>query len=546
MSPSDPGAAASPTFALASLTVDETGKDSAADRADPTREETDRAADAFGSDGAPATAASLGRPRGGVIEELSSSSEDGDDSKLAAVRRAAALVRDDRLLEAARVAARAGIAPPVAAMAFFPKDASASEQSDAATLDRHLPTARRVSRLIESLKVRATTRGSSSSPSLDDDDGGGGGSRAVSAEEDAGDSSEYGPWLVQGEHMGRRDVSVYYRTDKKTGSKLNARVESPIESDMLVPFLSVLNESELYASWLPNWTAPRLRVRRSEKLAQRGRVSQVVLVTVDLPWPFSAREAVLDACGVDDIDASGDICILVRALGEDAGAAGRAGDAETELLVPSVDEADAVRIGFEGGFLFRALPEDWDADENVAGKETEKAKAEKAAAAAAAAREPIRTAAVPASAGARSVFSLKRFAGLVAGVGSEIGSKDGAVTNADASETDASGTDASEIDASETDASFDSREEARAVPRRILVSVQMSVDPKIDFVPAALMNFVTRTVIYTMWCMLLRVAEGVRDGARPAHAEAIAAKKDSLYDWTRARARDMVRRVFAE
>ena len=67
-----------------------------------------------------------------------------------------------------------------------------------------------------------------------------------------------------------------------------------------------------------------------------------------------------------------------------------------------------------------------------------------------------------------------------------------------------------------------------------------------DFVPAALMNFVTRTVIYTMWCMLLRVAEGVRDGARPAHAEAIAAKKASLYDWTRARARDMVRRVFAE
>ena len=64
-----------------------------------------------------------------------------------------------------------------------------------------------------------------------------------------------------------------------------------------------------------------------------------------------------------------------------------------------------------------------------------------------------------------------------------------------------------------------------APPRRILVSVQMSVDPKIDFVPAALANFVTRTVIYTMWCMLLRVAEGVRDGARPAHAEAIAAKK---------------------
>ena len=53
-------------------------------------------------------------------------------------------------------------------------------------------------------------------------------------------------------------------------------------------------------------------------------MSQVVLVTVDLPWPFSAREVVLDACGVDDIDATGDICVLVRALGEDAN--GDAGD----------------------------------------------------------------------------------------------------------------------------------------------------------------------------------------------------------------------------
>ena len=169
------------------------------------------------------------------------------------MRRAAALVRDDRLLEAARVAARAGIAPPVSAMGFFPEDAAASDVSDAATLDRHLPAAGRMSRLIQSLKARVRNgehgRGASSSSSGLDDDA---------------DAAEYGPWLVQGEHMGRRDVSVYYRVDRKTGSKLNARVESPIVAEMLVPFLSVLNESELYASWLPNWSVPRFRVRRSE------------------------------------------------------------------------------------------------------------------------------------------------------------------------------------------------------------------------------------------------------------------------------------------
>ena len=132
--------------------------------------------------------------------------------------------------------------------------------SDAATLDRHLPAAGRMSRLIQSLKARVRNgehgRGASSSSSGLDDDA---------------DAAEYGPWLVQGEHMGR-GTSPYYRVDRKTGSKLNARVESPIVAEMLVPFLSVLNESELYASWLPNWSVPRFRVRRSRRKTARKEV----------------------------------------------------------------------------------------------------------------------------------------------------------------------------------------------------------------------------------------------------------------------------------
>ena len=538
MSPSD-AAAATPTVALASLTVDEAGKHAAADPDLEENVETDRAADAFGSDGAPA------RALGEASEEPSSSSGDGDDSTLAAVRRAAALVRDDRLLEAARVAARAGIAPPVAATALFSSSDASDADADAATLlDRHLPKARRVARLIESLKAKV----SATSPGVGSND-----EEPGDADDDATSSpDEYGPWLVQGEHMGKRDVSVYYRTDKKTGSKLNARVESPIDAEMLVPFLSVLNESELYASWLPNWTVPRFRIRRSEKLKQTGRVSQVVVVTIDLPWPFSAREAVLDACGVDDIDASGDICVLVRALGEDDDASeSDAARSPATIEIPSVDEADVVRIGFEGGFLFRALPEDWDADKKAA-RAARKNHAENE-------NENETDASVggaeaPAAAGVSSWFS-----GWGVGYGSS-SPKDGssAAEARDASEGaleetfhDDEGRDvvlASNSDGgnSDDDAFEECEEHQEAPPRRILVSVQMSVDPKIDFVPAALMNFVTRTVIYTMWCMLLRVAEGVRDGARPAHAEAIAAKKESLYDWTRARARDMVKRVFAE
>lgn len=51
-------------------------------------------------------------------------------------------------------------------------------------------------------------------------------------------------------------------------------------------------------------------------------------MTVDLPWPFSSREVVLDACGVDDIEYSGDIAVLVRAL----------------------DPGDTSTVGFSGNF----------------------------------------------------------------------------------------------------------------------------------------------------------------------------------------------------
>ena len=52
----------------------------------------------------------------------------------------------------------------------------------------------------------------------------------------------------------------------------------------------------------------------------------MLLVTVDLPWPFSSRECVLDACGVDDIDANGDgvlsfaeFCVMLNSLSPSIG-----------------------------------------------------------------------------------------------------------------------------------------------------------------------------------------------------------------------------------
>lgn len=70
----------------------------------------------------------------------------------------------------------------------------------------------------------------------------------------------------------------------------------------------------------------------------------------------------------------------------------------------------------------------------------------------------------------------------------------------------------------------------------ILLTCVMYIDPKIAFVPQAFLNFATRTAIGSVWRMILRIAEEVRDGKRPAHADLIKEKREELYDWVEERA----------
>jgi len=297
-------------------------------------------------------------------------------------------------------------------------------------------------------------------------------------------------WSVQGEHLSNRDISIYYRLDEETQTKLTARIESPIDKSLLVPLLSVLNESELFHTWLPNWKVPRLKVRRSHKLTQSGRCSQVVLITVDLPWPLSPREVVLDACAVDDIDVTGDIAALMRSL--------HAGDTSSGIVVPAVDDSNIIRIDFHGGFLFRRLPEERRRDREAAASAVD----------------------IDVSEGSNVEEDDEEYETASEGEGSAHGGD----TIKEDIESGVGGKHGGGDD-------------------RILVSVQIFLDPKLPYIPSALLNFVIRTVLYLMWAMLLRVAEGIRDGKMPEHAAAIAQKRETLYDWVDARVKVMLARL---
>lgn len=244
-----------------------------------------------------------------------------------------------------------------------------------------------------------------------------------------------GGWKKQGEsHNSKRDTLIYYKLDKDdkdNSARLTCRIETPIEASLLVPILSVLNETSLYETWIPSWKIPlRMGIAASEQVAQVSRGTQILRILCDCPWPYSQREAIIKAVAVDEIDEQGFIAIrLSSKIPRD-----EAGD----IPPPS---RNVERIDFEGTMLLRPCPRHHELLLKSKHVYT----------------EPL-----------------------------------------------------------------------------ILVSFKMFVDPHMTGIPASVMNFMTRTVIGTIWSMFLSVAEGVRAGARPLHKRAIAEKKE-FYDWMKLR-----------
>ena len=86
-----------------------------------------------------------------------------------------------------------------------------------------------------------------------------------------------------GTHHG--DTAIYYKIvdngsseEGKSVNRLQCRLQTPISESLLVPIISVLNESQLYHTWIPSWSFPvKFGVRRVEKIKQVGRCSQIII-----------------------------------------------------------------------------------------------------------------------------------------------------------------------------------------------------------------------------------------------------------------------------
>jgi len=267
-------------------------------------------------------------------------------------------------------------------------------------------------------------------------------------------------WVRQGQHIGQHNFSIYYKLNETPrGQDLSCRLETVIHSDLLVPIISVLNESELYSTWLPNWTVPKLQVSKSEKLQQSGRCSQVINVETEVPWPLAARHVILKAVACDNIESfKGDEDgTRPNNVGEDGGriiiriqSLDCENNMEEGLNIPPCKK-NVVRLKVRGCFIIEKCPVEH----------------------------------------AMTKYSKQ----------------------------------------------YDERIARPEKPREdlVLVTFRFCVDPQLTNIPKSFINFFLRTVMGQMWNKFLNVAEEVKDGSRPAHSEAIAMKREVLYDWVEER-----------
>jgi hypothetical protein len=177
--------------------------------------------------------------------------------------------------------------------------------------------------------------------------GGSGGSQPSRRQKRRGGGLSNG-WKKQAELHTHMDTLLYYKVHDSS-SAISCRIDSTLDESLLVPLLSVFNESDLYSMWMPSWRHPKLGVRKSQKLKDLGRGHQVIQVVVDMPFPIADRECILHGCAVDDIDLNDRIVIKMRSLEE--------GDHHHLgcLTVPPA-ERGLVRVSVDGGIVIRACP----------------------------------------------------------------------------------------------------------------------------------------------------------------------------------------------
>jgi len=158
-------------------------------------------------------------------------------------------------------------------------------------------------------------------------------------------------WKKQRESHGRRDTMIHYKVDEDTNSLVN-RFETPIESSLLLPLISVLLESALYKDWVPDYELDglvgKLGMAESNILKQVSRGNQVIQVQMNMPFRFANRECIQHAYAVDSIDE--DEAVVIKINSVDPGT-------HDGIEIP-LPRNGVKRVDYDACILIRSCPKD--------------------------------------------------------------------------------------------------------------------------------------------------------------------------------------------
>ena len=181
------------------------------------------------------------------------------------------------------------------------------------------------------------------------------------------------------------DATIYYKIDDSSSSLgsgsvasasssriMTCRLETPIPSNLLIPLISVLNESNLYHTWQPRWNYPfKLGLRNSKQLYvstkkssdDAGCNTQIIQIQCDVPWPMLSREILFHTLIIDDIKEHGIVAIQMKTLKDKENNDNDDNDDKDDdsILLPQGFEIPSLepnmeRIDFNGFILFRSCP----------------------------------------------------------------------------------------------------------------------------------------------------------------------------------------------
>nr|PUA85133.1 putative START-2 domain protein [Toxoplasma gondii TgCATBr9] len=109
------------------------------------------------------------------------------------------------------------------------------------------------------------------------------------------------------------DMRVFVRNYADNRELLTFRIEGDVEAP-LEAILSVLNEVDLFKTWVPYFSRPVKLGLRDVVGTSLGRVDQLVQFHVDFPWPLSNRDALFEVWAVDDFERNSQIAVKMTTL----------------------------------------------------------------------------------------------------------------------------------------------------------------------------------------------------------------------------------------